>query len=455
MFSSEIRGLLDFLSARRVEQAAMPLFSALGYVPGEKTLVKGIFKLSAGQMLIWNFNDMSHSVDWFGRRMTASGVFDHATIRSRFGASIRAHTTGLRPFGLYLSGGLDSTIILHELAQQQGTKAVRTYTTRFDIDTTEYSFNDDADIAQKLCHDYNIEHHELIVTDEAFTDATEEAIIGIEEPRYSPSLGAYWMLAQKASRDVVVVLSGSGGDELFLGYPKYLRAQGIDAKVSLLPSVVSNIIANIRFWQRGRLPFGRMINMNNALDRWAIVSALGKMQYNVLIDAMASIGYPAIQNPLSDIQNAIGEIDRVSWLADEEFLRTDKVAMHFGMEGRFPMMASSIIEMANSIPSRDKIVHGVGKSILRSAYDGHLPSYVTKKKKTGWKAPVAPWMNGRFGEFARAALSVDYYNGLGGMILLGDVQSHAQSREHTTVSLKRIMPTVAFQVWARANRITS
>ncbi|OGN29989.1 MAG: asparagine synthase (glutamine-hydrolyzing) [Candidatus Yanofskybacteria bacterium RIFCSPLOWO2_01_FULL_49_25] len=433
IFSSELRGLFAHDISRHLNQDMVSVFFALGYVPGSETLVKDIYKVMPGEIIAYSFEDKTISRQWLP--LDDRGKSDEA-VRDAIGRAVNEHTMGLRPFGLYLSGGLDSTIILHELSQQRP-EMIKTYTTRFDLPAGRQErsiiFNEDADRAQQLCHEYRIEHHELLVREQDFIDAVEPAIAAMEEPRYNHSVPAYWLLAKEASKDVVVILNGSGGDELFRGYGRY----EVSKKIS------DRLASPLGFAMRLGYRFAKGLkNLDDPLVRWAYVHAIKKNADGTeLVRYLRSMNYPRVENQLADMENAVAEYDRLFWLADEEFLRTDKIAMHFGMEGRFPLLARDLRTLANTIPSRQK---GASKAMLREIYRTVLPPYIIQKDKTGWNAPVTEWMKSKFGAMVHEVLSDGYYQ---------NMRLHHPA-SYTLADLKTFLPLFSFKIWARYFQIT-
>ncbi|MFH1769744.1 MAG: asparagine synthase C-terminal domain-containing protein, partial [Parcubacteria group bacterium] len=374
------------------------------------------------------------------------------------------HTMGLRPFGLYLSGGLDSTIILHELAKESK-DLINTYTTRFE--TKQKELNEDADAAKRLTNDYKINHHELIVTEKDFINATEKTIETLEEPRYNFSVPAYWLLAQHASRDITVILNGSGGDELFLGYDRYLESLKLSHRYQKHISPLFDLWHTAAAIRKKHTNLGQSPHLNRSYDRWAylnrIVPLLSSDIYKLanhfgyvkVAKYIESLKYPDMQNLMPDPENTIAYMDRKLWLADEEFIRTDKIAMNFGMEGRFPFLARDVVEYAEGIESSEKLKGGATKALVRGAYRGHLPDYIIDKSKTGWYAPVVEWMNSDYGKMVREVLSDDYYKETAELFDLNNLRKkHIDDVSHfTRGNIKRFMSIMNFQIWARAFKI--
>ncbi|MEK7203811.1 MAG: asparagine synthase (glutamine-hydrolyzing) [Patescibacteria group bacterium] len=466
IFSSELRGILIHGIDRKLNIESLNIFFILGYVPGPKTLIQNVNKVCPGQILIFDLQNKTLDEKWFGgeERFDENTEFNPDYLREKIGKSVLAHTMGLRPFGLYLSGGLDSTVILHELVNN-GVDIVRTYTTRFDINNE--SFNEDADFAKRLTQDYKIEHHELLVNENDFITATEKVFETIEEPRYNPSIAAYWLLAKFAAKDIVVVLSGNGGDELFFGYPKYFESRKISNRYRKYPSFLMNLWHEINFLRKKRIKFGHSLKLDQSLDRWTYLNKVNfvlddkllkfplKSDLHDLKNYLASIKNPIISQPLEDIENSIAELDRLFWLADEEFLRTDKITMNFGMEGRFPLLAKEVVRYANSIPSDKKLAEGQSKSLIRQAYKNHLPDYIINKRKSGWRAPIVKWMHSKFGKMVKEVLSDHYYSPTSHLFNLNSIRKNYIDSipEFTSVNIKKFMPIFAFQIWAEKFKI--
>lgn len=466
IFSSEQKGIFVHSIDRKLNLEALNIFFTLGYVPGPKTLISGINKVCPGQILTFDLKNKTLDEKWFGHKERFEDIVEFSAdyLKELVGKSVSAHTMGLRPFGLYLSGGLDSTVILHELVNH-GVDTVKTYTTRFDTD--DESFNEDAEMASRLSNDYKIEHHELLINEDDFINATEKVFETIEEPRYNPSIAAYWLLAKYASKDIVVVLNGSGGDELFFGYPKYFESRKISDRYKKYPGLLINLWYNFSFLRKKRIKFGHFLKLDQSLDRWAYLNKINfvlddnLLRFPLNLDLydlkkyLASIKNQIISDSLEDTENSIAELDRLFWLSDEEFLRTDKITMNFGMEGRFPLLAKEIVRYANSIPSDKKLAEGRSKSLIRQAYKNYLPDYIINKKKSGWRAPVVKWMHSKFGRMVKEVLSNHYYPPTSHLFDLNLVRKNYIDSipKFTTTNIKKFMPIFAFQVWAEKFKI--
>ena len=468
IFSSELRGIFVHPVPRQLDIEATNIFFFLGYVPGPKTLVKNISKLCPGQY--WTIDVRSQTVaekGWLPRYTKGEQAvsFDPGDFREMIGSAVKRSTQGIRPFGLYLSGGLDSTMILWELIHRVETQ-VKTYTTRFAV--ADERFNEDADVAARLAREYGVDHHELLIREEEYLSTMEQVIETIEEPRWNQNLSTYWLLAQYASRDIVVCLNGSGGDELFFGYHRYLDSRRMGSYFERFPQLALNLIYSLRALKKGELKPTHLTAFHHVLDRWVYLNRVRpqlrkdifhfplSFDFMDVVTYLHSIPAPAIQTPLSDAENAYAEYDRLFWLADEEFIRTDKITMHFSMEGRFPLLARDIVHFANRLPSREKIKGNELKALVREAYRGYLPDYVLQKKKTGWTTPLSRWITSRFGQDIRLMLTTQYYAETANLFSFATIQKEYidNTREWNTPALKRFMTIASFQMWARQFGIT-
>lgn len=464
IFASELRAIFAYGVARTLNIENSSIFFELGYLPGPATLIKDIYKLCPGQYAEFNLKNNSLYLDWFSSssKSIEKHEFNPDQFQDILGQSVIDHTMGLRPFGMYLSGGLDSSIVLYELLRH-GVTNLTTYTTRFEVDDPR--FNEDADIAKKLSVDFKTDHHEFFVREQDFMDALPRVIETIEEPRYHPSIPAYYLMAREASKDIVVVITGDGGDESFMGYPKYKESYRISRRYEKYPDFLLNLYYTLRDTKKGKIPLGFYMDLQDVILRWwqlNKISSYGiKDLFKFKIKPQATINYlkmikaPAITHPTKDMENAIAELDRLFWLAEDSFMITDKIGMHFGMEGRFPFSDSRVIDYAAGVPSRNKILNPKSKGLLRQAYRDKLPSYVTEKRKSGWTAPVVYWMNSKLGQNVREVLTPDFYEPTSSLFNLDIIQKNIRGKDKfEQLDLKSFFPIYLFQIWAEKFKIT-
>jgi asparagine synthase (glutamine-hydrolysing) len=350
-FSSSIKSLLELDIDRVLDNDAYKLYTTFGYVPGPRTLIKGIHKLYPGEVAIINQRGRDiHKYHLHGIKTTDS-VFEPGYFRQAVAKTVKDCLMGRRNIGLFLSGGLDSSMILHEMSEL-GIK-VKTFTTRFDCAGDK--FNSDADVAAKAAKHYGTEHTELLVTKDGFLDNLEESVYALEEPRYNRSTAAYLMLNRVVNEHgIIVTLSGDSGDEIFTGYPRHNRVT--DGW-------------NIQQW-------------------WKITKIDNKVPYEELAPLLKWI--PAGLFRRDAVNNHLF-MESLAHLPEDFLIRNDRLGMYFGMEARFPFTSKEFRNYVLGIPAKRK----KDKRIVKESYDGILPDYIINKFKTGWAIPADEWLKGK------------------------------------------------------------
>lgn len=395
-FSSDVKALLEIGAERKIDTFAFSLFREFGFVPGPLTLVKNVHKLVPGEVIKFRVSDSSVALkrNLNNSFQFNSKTFDAEEFRSVTNESVKLCLMGRRPIGLYLSGGLDSSMILHELCAYDNKP--KTFTTRFE--TSDHNkYNNDADMAMKLSKDYNTEHTELLITQDSFIDAIDKCAIAAEEPRYNQSTPAYYLLNEKVSQSgVVVTLSGDGGDELLAGYPRHevVKKQKVGDSYAARRevSILFPYITNLDWY-----------DINDPVCLWHYVTCFKRkpriMRDDSLeLDLKQCIDYMHSWLPkdglTSDKLNTHMFIESLNHLPEDFLIRNDKLGMNFSMEARFPLLTRKFKEYSFSLSSDQKLQPNLGsKCTSRIAYKGHLPDYIMDKHKTGWTAPTLDWVD--------------------------------------------------------------
>ena len=423
-FSSSIKSLLSLGLDTKLDHTAFAIYTNLGYVPGPKTLISSIKKLIPGEVITYDIRSEEYTSNFCVTPNFSSSQADFVAseFREAVSDSVKKCLMGRRPIGLFLSGGLDSSMILHELVNYDNKP--KTFTTRFDCKDKDSQdrFNNDADIALKLSKEYNTDHTDFVVTLSSFLDAVEPCIEALEEPRFNKNTPAYYLLNQELARQgIVVTLSGDGGDEIFTGYKhhKFVRPQGG------APNYLNQWYNLTKF--KKAIPFnGGGVSSNsvaNYMTKWFPCSSMSRDHMN---------------NHLF--------VETLTHLPEDYLIRNDKLGMNFSMEGRFPLTLKSFKEYILSINSSKKMSlkeEGLTKPfklLPKKAYKGHLPDYVIDKMKTGWSIPTTEWLSSeKFrGEFLDPALRKGYHEGTDDLFNFSSIKG-----------MKPEMTIFYFRVWAK------
>jgi len=367
VFSSSLKSILSVPHiSRKLDIFALKLYQDLGYVPGPLTLIENIYQLYPGQILIYDcqkqeITEKKNSVKF---KLDNSSTFEPDKLSNIISTSVKRCLMGKRRIALLLSGGLDSSAILHEGSQFT---QMDTFSTRFD--TNETVFNDDADVALKLSKHYKSNHTELVINIQDFVDAILPTIQALELPHANINTPAYYLMYKYMSEQgIIVTLSGDGGDEIFTGYIKHTK----------LPT---NCKSQYKHWyhngvMQGDLHLAKRIN--EYMQSW----------------------YPSdLFGP--DIRNNELLIECYTQLCEDYLIRNDKLGMKFSMEARFPLTTNLVRQYVLNIPYIHKITNKPFekknqwsqnvKILSKQTYKNKLPNFVLNKKKTGWSIPKKSW----------------------------------------------------------------
>lgn len=395
-FASEIRGLRALATTSdEVDTAALAVATTLGYVPGSATLLRDIRKVAPSECVTYRIDTGTTERAQYVSR--DENHFDGA-FEDVMQQLIVEHLAGKEQIALNLSGGLDSSLILHE-ASRAGYQ-IETYTTRF-ADSTD-AFNADASLATQLARDYGTTHTEIAVDSHAYRAAFYESYETIEEPNFNLSVPVYFLTAKRegvhADR-LRVILSGDGGDEVFCGYSYYLRNLRDDRLAQIVSPPLFDLVRNARNHLLG-------FRFANPIDRWlyykffrtAYSSDSGRLATTLAyLRAEVSPYLDAYAHKPGSLYGSM-VMDRAVWLPGENFIRSDKLFMSQSAEMRSPLAYQPFRTYADSLlTDADYTAGGTNKQYLRSRYRGKLPAYITDRaEKSGWRAPIVDWYDAAY-----------------------------------------------------------
>lgn len=406
-FASECKSLLR-LAAFRAEPhlPAIDDFLTLGYGQGEETPFKGIRRLLPGTYLKCRAKGIIKKRYWdLPSREERSLLWKEGGKEEEAGKrlrvlledSIRLRLRSDVPLGIFLSGGIDSSLVVGLLAAKAQTP-LKTFSIGFDAGK---EFNELA-YARLISETFRTEHHEMILSPEAFKRTIPDFIYYMDEPNTeSPAISLYH-IARCAREHVTVILSGEGADEIFAGYPIYHKMALLDGyrkipsflRIALLNPVLRTLFPGWKTEKYLRLsarPLERRytgVHLLNFLER-------ENLYRNTFRDALGSYDclreierhYQESDDP-SPLQKML-YLDSKIWLPNDILLKADKMTMASSLELRVPFLDHRIVEFAYSLPARFKLRGGRTKVLLKKTAEGILPSRVIHRKKMGFPTPIS------------------------------------------------------------------
>jgi asparagine synthase (glutamine-hydrolysing) len=375
VFGSEIKGMLDIVpNSRKVDPMAMSCMSLTGINATRNTFFTNIKKLLSGETIVYDLNNKR--IKHKKRNIiapTSSNTFSEEEFRFEANQTVKMSTLGMRKIGVFLSGGLDSSLVAHELKKITG--EANTFTNRIEphIATAVEDFNDDARCATILASHEGYNHREVICTPRIVMENWQDSIKSIEQPMYNASLSMYYYTNKILSHNgIVITMAGDMGDELLGGYTKYWSLRNgkwgdIKSHSDLISAWMKRIKRPIQLY-------------NNKITAEDIHNELMMLYPDSLFNA-------------DDVVNSYMALDCVTQVPEEFFNRNDKYGMAFSMEGRFPLATKRFMRYCLGIHSKYKIGNGKDKTKLltKLAYKNRLHDCIIQKSKTGWTCPISEW----------------------------------------------------------------
>ncbi|HEV3138968.1 MAG TPA: asparagine synthase (glutamine-hydrolyzing) [Vicinamibacterales bacterium] len=416
-FGSEIKSLLESPDVSRdLDPDALDYYLSFLYTPRNGSIFRDVRKLPPGHLLTWQNGRVSIQKYWQlpadepFRGSEADAVRD---LRATLADSVRSHLLSDVPLGAFLSGGIDSSLVVGLMAETSGAR-VKTFSIGFD----EPAFDELAH-ARTVANHFGTDHHELVVKPDAVA-ILDRLISHFDEPFADSSAIPTWYVSEMARRHVTVVLSGDGGDELFGGYDRYLPHPRVVAFDRYSPRALRRVAAIAA----DRLPHG--MRGKNFLRH------VGRGEHGRYIDAIRFFGAdekPALLS--ADLRMAMTEPDpevrlaahfdryaRLPWasqmmrfdaetyLPEDVLAKVDRMSMAHSIESRVPLLDNEVIAFASSLPASLKIRDGRRKHVLKQVAATLLPPAILERKKQGFGVPLGVWFRGNLRElFADTLLS--------------------------------------------------
>ena len=416
LFGSEMKSLLATgLVPTDLDWQAMDQFLAYTFVLAPRTIYGAIRKVPPGTTVTIATNgDMTERVYWEVPDIEVvprtRGEYI-ARLESALQRAVQSHLVSDVPVGAFLSGGIDSGLMVAMMASVSE-RPVETFTVGF-ADSGS-SFIDERVYARLIAQRYRLNHHEINVEPHV-TDIIEDIVAAFDEPFADDSVIPSYYVSQEAARFVKVALTGLGGDELFGGYrrhlgarvgeayghvPRWLRESIVNRLVRRLPEPKnsSDVIDHLKRFSRASSlrPSGRYQDSMTTL-RPAERSRLYKREVAAHIDAEATTA--ALTATFDGFRHGTS-LDRalktdLRWyLPDDILTLTDRLSMWHSLELRVPYLDHRLVEEAMTVPSNAKI-HGLDqKHILKQVASRWLPGPVINHRKQGFEAPMGRWLRG-------------------------------------------------------------
>lgn len=422
LFASELRALLAVQGVRReLDPLGLQSFLWNGFVPGPHTLVKGIELLDPGTVLRVSASGQVLERRKFWRLPVAHPAADPAAAIAEFehelDRTVRIHLASDVPLGIFLSGGVDSSVVA-AVAQRNSSRPVVTFNVRFDeasFDESPYAL----DVARRLGTD----HRDVLLSEQRFAEHLDDAIECIDQPTFD-ALNTYFVSRAVREAGLTVALAGTGGDELFGGYASFVdlpRARPVASLLGYLPARIlrgiAGVTSRVLMGPGSEVPpqtrWGKLADLlgtrgdrlgmyqvsyaifTREMQRAMLLSGAGRLEYGLAPERAGELReLIAGQSDLA----AVGTLELANFIGERLLRDTDCASMAVSLEVRVPLLDHVLIETLSRVPDRQRFEPLRRKDLLKHAVREQLPASVFDRKKAGFELPLGNWCRARLAD---------------------------------------------------------
>jgi asparagine synthase (glutamine-hydrolysing) len=425
-FGSEIKAILasNAIVPQLNHQALMDYLTYL-YVPCPLTMYTDIYQVPPAHFMTLDLNTGNHYLEryWNPLCRISDELSDPEEIkeivRTTLSQTVKKQLISDVPVGAFLSGGIDSNIIVGHMAEHSHQR-VRTFTAIFTDRKASY-FNEKEEAA-RIARKFNTIHEELEIKTPTVEDISN-MLSWTDQPFGNPTLFLSYLISKEMRPHIAVALSGAGGDELFGGYVRYKHFAFARSLVRICPFDLSRFAKRMLIlWPTTLRPVlrtrtykffhGLVSDMSQHYLRWTYFlednekadltsKPSGYLSSNRVLEKLFNQSCH-----LKDLINMLQYVDLNSYLVDDILEYTDKSSMAASLEVRVPFLSPKMVELSFRIPGRHKICRGITKLPLRNAYRDFFPKRNQRSPKKGFSAPVKIWASDMDKYFERVEMNL-------------------------------------------------
>jgi asparagine synthase (glutamine-hydrolysing) len=425
MFYAERDGVLTFASELtalcaghpiecELDEAALDAFFVYGYVSGPGAILRGVHQLPPGSVLTWERDRPTARIDryWSPPRSLLAGTPEPedlaAEVERILEKSVRSRMIADVPLGVFLSGGLDSTLLAY-LAARNAPGSIKTFTVGYESgDVSETA------AARAAAEHVGSQHHELIFTDADVATEVPALLAALDQPLADPALVPLHAVARFARREVTVAVGGEGADELFGGYPRYRWLARAHRVARVVPAEVARAAAGAarRLSTSSAHRLADVLEPKPSVERhidWVTARRRYLRSHTCGPRLRERAGQSLFERELmARAGGPLGaggfmRLDQVHWLPDDVLAKADRAGMLASLEIRTPYLHRELAELAASIPEAVHLA-GSGKALLRQILVRVMPDRHDQPRKTAFRTPTREWLRGPLADALRASI---------------------------------------------------
>ncbi len=400
---------------REIDRDALAAFLTYKYIPAPRSIYRNVFKLPAGCVLTLQepFDTPEIRPYWslietakYGEEHPFTGDYGEAKERleALLSDAVRGQMTADVPVGAFLSGGIDSPLVV-SIMQKLSDRPVKTFTIGYDDPAINES-----EAAKEIARHLGTEHTELILTEREMKELIPRLPYYFSEPLSDSSLISTYFVSRLARTKVTVSLSGDAGDELFCGYERYWETPALWNRVKTMPYALRAPAGSLMqaagltkkpfFYKASACLKAENINQVREMIQYRRDIETQRLVPGASITPLSEVG-ARLKNPYAAMQLA----DMEAYFPDDILYKLDRASMAVSLESRIPMLDRDFLEFAWTLPPSFKYAGGVSKRILRDLLYSYVPKSLLDRPKQGFYVPIRKWLlEGSSYEYARELL---------------------------------------------------
>lgn len=411
IFASEMKAILqDQECKKEINYPIIDRFLTYLYVPGSETLIRNIYKLNPGHILVFRNGKVNvkqyWDLDFSSFNNGISLKESEAQLVDLLRESVKMHMISDVPVGFLLSGGVDSSALL-SLAIKETGKNISTFTVGF----AGEKFADERKYARLAANAFGTKQYDLSITSKEFGEFLPKYVWHMEEPVCEPPAVGLYYVTKLASEHVKVLISGEGGDEAFAGYQTYRNLVWLERFKKTMGPLSSTLGRLLRGFSTltglGRfekyVPLLSVPLVQYYYSRTSNPFTLFNSEYRnfYTADFTKAVDKKTATEPTRQFLNGVKSpeylasmlyTDTKTWLPDDLLVKADKITMANSVELRVPLLDHKVLEFAAHLPSSFKLRGFVTKYILKNAFEKIVPREILYRKKTGFLMPYESWI---------------------------------------------------------------
>jgi len=400
MFSSEIKSIVRDKSIKKeMDYQALSNFLGMKYVPAPRTMFKNIKKLPPASMLIHHEGRTAIKEYWELPLTKEKIRGDKKEIKKLVKEAIRKRLMSDVPLGVFLSGGIDSSITVG-LLKDMVEKPIKTFSVGFNHPTDETKY------ARIIAEKFGTDHHEMIIEADMIKNLPK-IVWHLDEPLADPATLPTYLMSKETKKYVTVVLSGEGGDETFCGYKRYNQMLSLLKNRKYIPAGISKVSKAItsvtpHFKNKKYLEFLEEatpiikddVKLYCRLHHWIL-----QEEKNRILKEEIKQKIPNLNEEEGIVRryftNNLEMVDKMTnfdfkiWLPDDIMMKVDKTSMAHALEVRTPFLDTELVTYGLKLENESRL----GKNILKEAVADILPKEILNRKKHGFNVPIYDWFS--------------------------------------------------------------